>query len=462
MGLPGDNGQTGVTGPTGIAGSATNTGATGPTGTTGPTGIAGSATNTGATGPTGTPGYGTLFLWTAGNQANPTEMSDGLGPPFYFNEISLYGNATNFFSALQSMYLWQTTYLNVTDSTGQFVIIGVSAVSYSSSVWQVGGGVVVSSGAGPLSGTCYVSFYVQSASTGPTGETGPTGLTGSTGPTGTFGLEGTGHGDYIYYSGTSWAVGSTIISIGSEAGQTNQLDYSIAIGTKAGYSNQDSNAIAIGYQAGCNAQGNYAIAIGYKAGEDSQHSTSIVFNASDAALNPTTTGLYVNPIRSTIYNSTNQLFYDTVSREITYYPVEKPVFSAYLSNVDAFVTTTMSTILLNAVEYDTAGSWDTTNYRYYASTAGYYQVNGRYITQSNVQNGDQVSILIRKNGVEYKYGQDYKAANADFGSAIVATLVVLQKGDYIDLAALITGTGDHLLASTIATTYFNGAFIRGL
>jgi hypothetical protein len=417
MGLPGDNGQTGVTGPTGIAGS---------------------ATNTGATGPTGTPGYGTLFLWTAGNQANPTEMSDGLGPPFYFNEISLYGNATNFFSALQSMYNYQPTYLNVADSANQFVIIGVSAVSYSSPVWQVSGGVLVSSGAGPLSGP-----------------------TGSTGPTGTFGLEGTGHGDYIYYSGTSWAVGSTIISIGSEAGQINQLDYSIAIGAKAGYSNQDSNAIAIGYQAGCNAQGNYAIAIGYKAGEDSQHSTSIVLNASDAALNPTTTGLYVNPIRSTIYNSTNQLFYDTVSREITYYPVEKPVFSAYLSNADAFVTPTLSTILLNAIEYDTAGSWDTTNYRYYASTAGYYQVNGRYITQENVNNGDQVSIAIRRNGSEYKFGQDYKAANADLGSAVVASLVILQKGDYIDLAALTTGT-NRLLASTISQTYFNGAFIRGL
>ena len=135
-------------------------------GSTGPTGY------TGATGATGDPGLGTMMVWNAGNSANAGELS-GWGGSMSFNETSLSGSAIGFFSSLSSLYPWQTTYLNVTDSTGQYVTIGVSGVSYSSPVYTVTGGVVVQNGTGTFSGTCHVSYYVNTASTGATGPTGP-------------------------------------------------------------------------------------------------------------------------------------------------------------------------------------------------------------------------------------------------------------------------------------------------
>ena len=84
--------------------------------------------------------------------------------------------ATAFFTTLNSLWNWQPTYLNVTDTTGQYVTIGVTSVTYSSGVWSVSGGLVVSNGISSFSGTAYANFYVQ------TSYTGPTGLTGSSGP----------------------------------------------------------------------------------------------------------------------------------------------------------------------------------------------------------------------------------------------------------------------------------------
>jgi hypothetical protein len=143
-------------------------------GSTGPTGYTGA---TGATGATGDPGLGTMMVWNAGNSANAGELS-GWGGSMSFNEISLSGSAIGFFSSLSSLYPWQTTYLNVTDSTGQYVTIGVTGVSYSSPVYTVTGGIVVQNGTGTFSGTCHVSYYVNTASTGATGPTGPYGIVG--------------------------------------------------------------------------------------------------------------------------------------------------------------------------------------------------------------------------------------------------------------------------------------------
>lgn len=167
--LGGGGGGTGFTGPTGPSG-----GPVGPKGDTGPTGF---------TGATGNIGFGTMLVWDAGNSINPGQM-DGWGGSLNFNKISTYGDATNFFSSLSSIYPWQPTYLNVTDSTGQYVTIGISNITFSSDVYTVSGGVVALNGLGSFSGTCNVSYYVSNSQTGATGDTGPIGFTGHTGPTG--------------------------------------------------------------------------------------------------------------------------------------------------------------------------------------------------------------------------------------------------------------------------------------
>ena len=66
------------------------------------------------------------------------------------------------------------------------------------------------------------------------------------------------------------------------------------------------------------------MAIGSGAGQTSQSSNSIILNASGSPLNNTTSGLFVNPIRSLVntYAATPSqcLWYNPVTSEICYNP----------------------------------------------------------------------------------------------------------------------------------------------
>jgi hypothetical protein len=106
------------------------------------------------------------------------------------------------------------------------------------------------------------------------------------------------------------------VAIGNSAGLRGQQAGAVAIGVQAGYTSQSLNAIAIGSFAGMTNQGQYAIAIGYQAGLTQQANNSIVLNAMATPLNSTTNGMFVDPIRSG--TSTQVLYYDTLTKEITY------------------------------------------------------------------------------------------------------------------------------------------------
>jgi hypothetical protein len=106
------------------------------------------------------------------------------------------------------------------------------------------------------------------------------------------------------------------IAIGNGSGDQYQGVYGISIGRFAGSNNQGVNSIAIGTQSGEQNQGAYSVALGYYAGNTSQPSNSIVLNATGIALNPSTAGLFVNPIRN-VQNS-QLLEYNTSLKEITY------------------------------------------------------------------------------------------------------------------------------------------------
>ena len=162
------------------------------------------------------------------------------------------------------------------------------------------------------------------------------------------------YGNYLFYNGTYWITGSTIVSIGDLAGAFNQGVNAVAIGAEAGYSNQSTNSVAVGYQAGytsqdsnavaigafagysnqgvntiaigndagLNNQGDYAIAIGNNAGTTGQAPSSIILNASSANLEASNSGFYVQPIRNDDTLSNSFLQYDTLTGEIVYNAVK--------------------------------------------------------------------------------------------------------------------------------------------
>jgi hypothetical protein len=112
--------------------------------------------------------------------------------------------------------------------------------------------------------------------------------------------------------------GQSSIAIGYVSGDQNQGANSISIGGNAAQANQAGESVAIGFAAGQTNQGTGAIAIGTFAGQNSQAANSIALNAagSTSPLNPTTSGLFVNPIRNTTATS-NVLYYNPTTKEVT-------------------------------------------------------------------------------------------------------------------------------------------------
>jgi hypothetical protein len=116
-------------------------------------------------------------------------------------------------------------------------------------------------------GTTQITAY-----TGATGQSGTSGPTGPTGPEGTIGVTGSYYGDYLYWnsSSTSWTVGTTNISLGQNAGSSNQGIYAVAIGLESGKTGQSDRTVAVGLKSGNTNQGSRAVSIGPNAGEQNQ------------------------------------------------------------------------------------------------------------------------------------------------------------------------------------------------
>jgi len=109
------------------------------------------------------------------------------------------------------------------------------------------------------------------------------------------------------------------IAIGTQSGNTTQGTGgggAIAIGPTSGFQNQAASAIAIGSSAGATNQGLNSIAIGKAAGNSNQAQGSIVLNASGNALNASTTGTFINPIRLLSGQTGASLFLNTTTNEI--------------------------------------------------------------------------------------------------------------------------------------------------
>lgn len=141
--------------------------------------------------------------------------------------------------------------------------------------------------------------------------------------------------------------------MGNSCCASGQGDNAIALGYYAASQNQGTSAIAIGSTAGQTSQGANAIAIGAGAGANNQAAGSIVINATGAPVNNTTTGsCVITPIRSVDGPSTNLMFYDNVTGELTW-GTTTPSSIRYKENVTPLTDTSIDTVLkLQPVEFD--------------------------------------------------------------------------------------------------------------
>jgi hypothetical protein len=146
------------------------------------------------------------------------------------------------------------------------------------------------------------------------------------------------------------------IAIGYQAGYGGQLaSGAIALGWNAAFLQaQQTNAIAIGSFAGFGnvfgglTQGANSIAIGTNAARNGSAGNTIIINATGANLNGVTSqtdSFYVAPIRNDTGNTTNVVYYNTTTKEVTYGPGVASYGNAnvatYLaSNANVVITTT--------------------------------------------------------------------------------------------------------------------------
>ena len=94
------------------------------------------------------------------------------------------------------------------------------------------------------------------------------------------------------------------VAIGSYAGETNQGSESIAIGDDAGNTDQSNEAIAIGYSAGSSTQGEGAIAVGTDAGNDTQGDNSVAIGTGAGNDAQGASGIIINSSGNTLDDST--------------------------------------------------------------------------------------------------------------------------------------------------------------
>ena len=148
-----------------------------------------------------------------------------------------------------------------------------------------------------------------------------------------------------------------------------------AIGQQAGAINQGSQAIAMGKQAGYQNQGANAIAIGAYAGFSNQAAGSIVLNASGANVNATTSGFYVNPVRS-VTSSSGLVSYSANEMIVTSNVIMNTVTATTFVGNGSQLTGVFTPMTISNVQI-TSNTWTVLDDMAVSTTdAGYCLVNG--------------------------------------------------------------------------------------
>lgn len=131
-----------------------------------------------------------------------------------------------------------------------------------------------------------------------------------------------------------------------------------------------------------------------------------------------------------------------------------PAFSAYQSAAQSLASGTVTKLLFQTEEFDTAGAFDsTTNYRFQPTVAGYYSVSGGVAVASTATT---VQVHLYKNGTFFKRLQ----SGAGTFSAHGAGLVYLNgTTDYLELWGSQGAAAQNTLTG-LEFTYFQGFLAR--
>ena len=139
-----------------------------------------------------------------------------------------------------------------------------------------------------------------------------------------------------------------------------------------------------------------------------------------------------------------------------------PAFSAYLPANQVIANNTITKVPMSLEEFDTNSCFDTTNYRFLPTVAGYYQINvAAYISGTAV--AGYIIAYIYKNGSSYKFViAPYVASNGIGGTSLSSVIYCNGTTDYIEFYVYQnTGASQGLIGTNSTQIVFNGALVRG-
>ena len=139
-----------------------------------------------------------------------------------------------------------------------------------------------------------------------------------------------------------------------------------------------------------------------------------------------------------------------------------PAFSAYCNAVQSISNNSQTKLQFNVKQFDTNSNYDTTNYRFTPTVAGYYQVSGGFNWQ-NVING-YGTLSLYKNGSNYvtlNFGAANGATNQYLGHYGGCLVYLNGSTDYIELYGYqVTGGSQNTNGTTAVGSYFTASMVR--
>jgi len=132
-----------------------------------------------------------------------------------------------------------------------------------------------------------------------------------------------------------------------------------------------------------------------------------------------------------------------------------PAFRAYLGSNLSLGTGAFGLLSINTEDYDTNSNFNTTNYRFTPTVAGYYQLNGGIICGAGAQ---LLCVSIFKNATEHSRGVQVQGVT--FNSQVSDVVYFNGSTDYADLrAAQSSGTTKTINSGSVGC-YFSGCLIH--
>jgi hypothetical protein len=132
-----------------------------------------------------------------------------------------------------------------------------------------------------------------------------------------------------------------------------------------------------------------------------------------------------------------------------------PAFSAYLGATQTVSNGVATKLSINTEIFDSTNAFDTTNFRFQPTVAGYYVVVGRG-QGAAATSGTIMNVHIYKNGALLQTGQPYIPPSGSSSMTATISGVVYLNGttDYIELWGTNSGSGTNTFSAGAGVTYF--------